>query len=343
MAVETHVVFFRTRLLRVSEWNQFIEDAGFGLVLDETCDPETQLGFWPCELDGDECGFEFSIDPANADELAEHGLALNDGDSVATFATRSQWLDNVAASIGAALLAKATGGVVIQPDGARTVSADEALKSATALVGSESQDEELLEAIKFNDALGEDQQDIDDAFAAVLGSVSTEIRQVRAERLILQVCFHNQGPHHDTDILVLKEWSLRSAAGDATSSDALELQLSRASDDYDSNRAQHFVYGNDDAADTDNENEEEAANTYHDQRYMVYDQCQQIAQRLDRSVRDTTPVTRLELPAGIIQIRFANGSVLKSPKDDVAINAWRLIHKRLEWFVDDEGVNVKPL
>jgi hypothetical protein len=118
MSVEIVVVFSRARLVSPDAWQARITALGWDLNLDTDFDPLEFSGFLPCKLAGQECGFEYWLDPLedeSRDELGPH--CAPELDSVLTLLSRSGLADCQAAVMAAAAFALCVdGGVLADED-----------------------------------------------------------------------------------------------------------------------------------------------------------------------------------------------------------------------------------
>jgi hypothetical protein len=147
MSVSLEVFLKRENLPSREAWQRAIEVDGIKFEFEDS-DPATQNGFWPCKLNGKECGFEYSfgvseqisepeqppakrgwwarlfgssncVKTANRDEFDELEEAIGDRNSVASFkwhgAHEDAELDGRAASLAATTLAKLANGVFLDP------------------------------------------------------------------------------------------------------------------------------------------------------------------------------------------------------------------------------------
>ena len=129
MAMEIHVLSDQ-RLTSITEWQRVIDAEAFPLRLSPDVQLDTVSGFLPAQLDGKNTGFECYHD--NAD-------ALINGDSEINFGRRwkfalgfrfvGDFTELRAAWMAATAYARATAGVVYDPQEGRLYSAPEALQA----------------------------------------------------------------------------------------------------------------------------------------------------------------------------------------------------------------------
>lgn len=134
MSMEVHV-FSDKPLASISEWQQAIDGEGFDLRLDPEVELATASGFLPAMLRGKQSGFEsYHDDPR---ELMEGYADMPYFKSCPTwkhalsFRWGSRAHEGVSVFMAAAAYAKATGGVVYEPEEGKALTLDE----VRALVG----------------------------------------------------------------------------------------------------------------------------------------------------------------------------------------------------------------
>jgi hypothetical protein len=157
VSINLDVFLNRRNLPDRESWQRAIIAAGVDFEFDDA-EPATHNGFWPCKLDGKECGFEYffgdrepieereraaqakrgwwsrlfgSSDPVKVvehDEFDDLQEAIGDRDSMVSFkwrgAHKQAELDGRAAMLAAATLAKIADGVFVDPQGDFATGAD---------------------------------------------------------------------------------------------------------------------------------------------------------------------------------------------------------------------------
>lgn len=115
MSMEIHVLS-NLALPSVEAWQDAIEADGFNLKLDESTDIATHKGFLPALLHNQQSGFECFHDDVNDLMTTYEDVDFaQDWKRVLSFRWGSLAHEGIAAFMAAAAYAKATGGVVYEP------------------------------------------------------------------------------------------------------------------------------------------------------------------------------------------------------------------------------------
>lgn len=141
MSVHLEVFLRQENLPSRLAWQHAIDAEAIDLQLDDA-DTRTQVGFWPCKLNGTDCGFEYIFGkaeppghekPQNAsskgfwtrlfgtesssepEEPGDVQTIIGDRDHVVEFVWHSSIDDGRAAAFAAAVLAKITDGFLLDP------------------------------------------------------------------------------------------------------------------------------------------------------------------------------------------------------------------------------------
>ncbi len=121
------IVYLRRSTMPTPEgWQQAIRDAGFHVELDTDIDLDKFSGFLPCKLRGAVSGFEYfagRLSEAEADELG----APAGSDFAVTFVTHSYLREFACSVVAAGVLARASGGLLVDPQSGETFEAAEAV------------------------------------------------------------------------------------------------------------------------------------------------------------------------------------------------------------------------
>ena len=153
MSVSLEVFLKADKLPPRKVWQEAIDAEGIDLQLDDA-DTLTQVGFWPCKLNGTDCGFEYFFgktepvrhdkrhdvqsrgfwarlfgtggpaDPEVPDEVQQR---VGDRDYVVEFVWHSSIDDGRAAAFAAAVLAKISDGFLHDPQGGGLTPGNEAV------------------------------------------------------------------------------------------------------------------------------------------------------------------------------------------------------------------------
>ncbi len=123
----TMLVYLNRAVMPVPEaWAQAIHEAGFPMDLPIDFDPNEHTGFLPCRYDGNEGGFEFSIEPVDLDD-DEFAAEIGSRDSVVEFVTHSSFRELMTSVIASGVLASMTDGVLIDTEGGDVTPAQDAM------------------------------------------------------------------------------------------------------------------------------------------------------------------------------------------------------------------------
>jgi len=107
-------------------WQQAIRDAGFLIELDTDFDPDTFSGFLPCKLRGAVSGFEYFAAPLSEAEAAEAGAPAG-SDFCVTLVTHSDLRECACSVAASGALARASGGLLVDPQSGESFAAADAL------------------------------------------------------------------------------------------------------------------------------------------------------------------------------------------------------------------------
>lgn len=131
MSIELYILLADSRVPTRAAWQEAIEQVGFPTVLDPTLDVRKHSGFLPALYNGEETGFEYSLEPA-AEILSFYPhLSKQAGgrDATACFRWGGDLTEMAAALSAAAALAKLTDGLYYYADDDLLYNADEALEA----------------------------------------------------------------------------------------------------------------------------------------------------------------------------------------------------------------------
>lgn len=139
MSVDTNIFVRRASMLSPDAWQAAVDELAFPLRMDTDFEVDEFEGFLPCDLEGEEAGFEFFAEDVDLDEFMAEGHltseqrnALGDRSLLITLSTRSSFRDGLAAVFaGAALCAKADG--LLSCEGEPFVAAADALAWARSV------------------------------------------------------------------------------------------------------------------------------------------------------------------------------------------------------------------
>lgn len=127
MASELTVYFARSKRPEAASWTAALRAEGIRLSIDPTALIVDHNGFLPVTLDGEESGFEFSLDPVFKAKLRpsiRHAAAGADCAAVFRYSADDEQRCVLAA---AAVLTRMTGGVLFDPEADRPLPPEEAL------------------------------------------------------------------------------------------------------------------------------------------------------------------------------------------------------------------------
>jgi len=118
MSLELHVLLPADKVPETHRWQDLINQAALQLVIDTTPDLRNHSGFWPCELKGQQSGFETYLD--DSAELVENYPSLKKEaagrDKAVSFRWGSDMSECACLMVAAAALVKGCGGVAYYPD-----------------------------------------------------------------------------------------------------------------------------------------------------------------------------------------------------------------------------------
>lgn len=126
MSVDLIVYPRRSAMPTPTAWQRAISDAGFPVELDTDIDPDTFCGFLPCKLCGSPSGFEYFAGPMSPSEAADVDAPPGSDFSV-TLVTYSDLKEIACSAVAAGTLARASGGLLVDPQSGESFSADDAM------------------------------------------------------------------------------------------------------------------------------------------------------------------------------------------------------------------------
>jgi hypothetical protein len=129
MSVDLIVYLRRSAMLTPVGWQQAICDAGFPVELDTDIDLATFSGFLPCKLRGVLSGFEYFAGLLSEPGANEVGAAPGSDFSV-TLVTHSDLREFACAAAAAGVLARVSGGLLVDPQSGESFAASDALEWA---------------------------------------------------------------------------------------------------------------------------------------------------------------------------------------------------------------------
>ena len=126
MSMELIVYLKHSAMPTLSNLQQAIHDAEFPLQLDPDIDLNSHSGFLPCKLRGAESGFEYFVRRLSGSEAAEVGTPSDSNFSV-TLVTHSNLQECACAVVAAGVIARVTGGLLVDPQSSESFAATDAL------------------------------------------------------------------------------------------------------------------------------------------------------------------------------------------------------------------------
>jgi hypothetical protein len=134
VSVDLIVYLRRSAMPTPAAWQQAIRDAGFPVELDTDIDPDTFSGFLPCKLRGALSGFEYFATRLSEAEAAGAGAPAG-ADFCVTLVTHSDLREFACSAAAAGALARASGGLLVDPQSGESVAAADAARWATEVFG----------------------------------------------------------------------------------------------------------------------------------------------------------------------------------------------------------------
>jgi hypothetical protein len=134
MSVSLQVLFDHSRLPKLAQWQQQLDEAGTDLRL-QPLDPDEHTGFWPATFGHDgAAGFEFDLGSSEEafDSIPEPAGTF---DAVATFTVGASGTELRSAMLAAGALCSLTGGTLLDGATGEWKSAEEVLTEARAVPG----------------------------------------------------------------------------------------------------------------------------------------------------------------------------------------------------------------
>ncbi len=114
MSFDLTVYLRRAAMPSPSAWQQAIAATGLPVELDTDFDPDTFTGFLPCKLRGVDAGFEYFSGSLTPEEAAEMG-APSGSDFSVSLVVHSDPRELACAAVAAGALARASGGLLVDP------------------------------------------------------------------------------------------------------------------------------------------------------------------------------------------------------------------------------------
>jgi hypothetical protein len=114
MSVHLCVFLHESKLPTHEQWQSAVHGAGHDLVFD-SFSPRQHTGFLPMLLAGEECGFEYSFNALDPNEIQEMRDIVGDRTHVVEFTWHSSMQDMRAAEIAASALTSVANGVFYDP------------------------------------------------------------------------------------------------------------------------------------------------------------------------------------------------------------------------------------
>lgn len=129
MSVDLIVYLRRSEMPSPFAWQHAIQAAGFPVELDPDFDLDHSKGFRPCKLRGLISGFEYYGEPlSEADRVAVDAPATSDFS--VTLVTHSDLKEFACSVAAAAALARASNGVLLDPQSGDSFASDDAIRWA---------------------------------------------------------------------------------------------------------------------------------------------------------------------------------------------------------------------
>lgn len=125
MSVDLIVCLRRSAMPSPAAWQQAIAAMGLPVELDTDFDPDTFSGFLPCKLRGALSGFEYFTGRLSSEEAAEMGAPVGADFSV-TLVTHSDLTELACSTVAAGALARASGGLLVDPQSGESFQAADA-------------------------------------------------------------------------------------------------------------------------------------------------------------------------------------------------------------------------
>jgi hypothetical protein len=142
MSVHLYVFLRDSDLPTQEEWQRAVQDAGHDLFFD-SFSPKEHAGFLPMQLDGEECGFEYSFRSIEEGEGEE--VDLGDRSHVVELSWHSSILDLRAVEIAASTLTELCNGIFLDPQSGAHAEG-KAVHGLVTVQRSAEQDRKLAEA-----------------------------------------------------------------------------------------------------------------------------------------------------------------------------------------------------
>jgi hypothetical protein len=129
MSVESYVFLRDERLPSVADWQQALDRAGTGIVIDPIDDLRRHTGYLPARFNGHESGFEWYYGPAQ-EILGQMPEAIGDRTHAVDFVTHSDMRELICGLVAGAILAKLADGLVLDEESGEFSDGDKALELA---------------------------------------------------------------------------------------------------------------------------------------------------------------------------------------------------------------------
>lgn len=137
LSVESNVFVERDKMPDANQIQRALKASDFDLVIDTEFDVFGMVGFVPCTYQGEECGFEYSFEDTDLDELVDDGYldqeeraTLCSMASLVTLSTRSGFRDGLSATLVCAVVCALAEGMWADGGEPPFISATEAIAVA---------------------------------------------------------------------------------------------------------------------------------------------------------------------------------------------------------------------
>jgi len=146
MSIDTIVILRDDRLPTRDQWQQALEAAGMGIVLDGVDDLRRHSGFLPARFRGTDSGFEWFYGRIG-DILGDKPDAAGDRDHAIDFVTHSDLNELICALLAAGVLARLADGLFLDEESGTFVSGDRAIEIALGIEEAERAQKQRLAAM----------------------------------------------------------------------------------------------------------------------------------------------------------------------------------------------------
>jgi len=117
MSIDVAVLLKRSKVPSLGKLIRTIENLGYDFELIESIDLKKFTGYVDCKLNGEKCGFEYSYELLDKKDASKYIIDEESYNALATCSSRSSNIDFTAANIVASVLAKESGGLLIDQFG----------------------------------------------------------------------------------------------------------------------------------------------------------------------------------------------------------------------------------